>query len=206
MNTGSRDPHKRSRRARKLKSKVESCVTFSAFRRLVRRTCRILSGENETGKRRDKHRGFAVTKGFLLNLRNLVAVEAIHCCQRAASLQRLSSRTNLGEAAVQAADAEDRQTTDPAVHNLCEAVAGDTPETRRSAAGKFYGLDWWSTVVPIDTSISTCKDNVRRDSEQPVEYKLARYRSTEPERTQNIQSKDDDVSFTLAWDPFGDDE
>ncbi len=192
MNTGSRDPHKRQRRARKLKSKVESCVTFSAFRRLVRRTCRVLSGENETGK----CRGFAATKGFLLNLRNLVAVEAARCCQRASLLQKLSTRTTLDEMAMQTADEEDRQATDPTVHNLCEAVAGDTPETRRSAARKFYALDWWSTVAPIQTS-DPMRSEVRRDSKS-VEYKLARYRSVEPEAA---PEKDDPPSI-LDYDPF----
>lgn len=184
MDPGPRDPHKRARRAREAKSKVESCITFSAFRKIVRRTCRILSRGC---------RGFAATKGFVLNLRSLVAAEAARCCQRAVMFQRrLSSRNTLDETAVQVADEENRQATDPAVHNLCEAVAGDSAETRQLAMDRFFALDWW----PAGASDNRPNGDIRRDS-NPVEYNLVHYRAPkEPKEPEG------EGLIALDYDPF----
>lgn len=188
MDPGPRDRHKRARRAREAKSKVESCITFSAFRKIVRRTCRILSRGC---------RGFAATRGFVLNLRSLVAAEATRCCQRAVLFQRrLSSRTTLGETAVQVADEENRISTDPAVHNLCEAVAGDSAEVRQLATDRFFALDWWPAGSVENRSENRPNGDIRRDS-KPVEYNLVHYRAPkEPEEPEG------EGLIVLDYDPF----
>lgn len=171
-----RDPHKRARAARELRSKVESCITWTAFRKLARRACRVLSG-SDTSQR------FVATKGFLLNLRSLVAAEAVRCCQRAASFQRLSERKTVDELAIQVADQDDHQRTDPAVHSLCEAVAGETPETRQSATERFYRLGWWPGTLGSE---NTSTAPVRRPDSEPVEYRLLQYRTKHDARPKAV--------------------
>lgn len=181
-----RDKHKISRQVRRLKRETESCITLSAFRKFVREVCRVLSSPYRLGAQSSSSapRRISATKGFLLNLRSLIVADAVQRCQRASVLLR--SKTTLDDATIALADLEERAATDPAVHNLCEAVAGDSPETRDAAKARFYDLDWCTR--------SEATQAVRHDYSQ-AEYRLTKYRTKPAERQAGKQ-------VVLDEDPF----